>query len=527
MFTLIGFLIAIMSITSLNAMKKMNNISKEVSEEWIPALVVLDDVTNSIGRTRTLTFHVLISTDQKSKEEEIDLIYKLRDKVEKQLHAYQTTMDEGEDTRLFETFTENYERYIKIQDRVLQGILVGNTQIAQELIESSLNELASQMIASLENVRKYNTSGAIVVSQQTLESYDIAITEITVVLIIACTTMCVLSIYFTRSIVNPLSQAVRTAEKIAENDLTHHISFIGKDEPASLLKSLALMQKNLRTTIARIGTSADQLASSAEELNVVTEDTNKTLCDQNNQVEQAATAVTEMTAAIEEVANNASTTAQVSQSANCDTQRGREIVGNTLRSTQTLIEDIELSASEIQTLADQSSKIAQVMDIINEIADQINLLALNAAIEAARAGDAGRGFAVVADEVRKLAHRTQTSTDDIEVIISDMNQGTFRAVDSMNKSKQSAYSTMTLSKDAEQALLSISESMSLINERNHSIATASEEQSLVAKEVDRNLISIRDLSMQTAASSNQTNSSSQELSKLAIALNALIADFKV
>ncbi|WJG27832.1 methyl-accepting chemotaxis protein [Vibrio furnissii] len=526
-FSGLAFLMIIMVFLNFNEMRKMNNISEEVAEEWIPALVFLDKITNNIGRIRTLTFRVLISNDQTKISEEIKLIYNIRDEIIKELDNYESSLDDGEDKTRFDVFKSYYIEYIKMQDRVLTSISSDHNQTAKVLIETSLNNIANQMIVALNSLREYNTNGAIALSHETREAYNFAIKEIVFSLIAIFLTMFSVSLYFTRSIVNPLRQAVQTAEQIAANDLTHSIYFDGQDEPAALLQSLSLMQANLRKTIGKIGSSAEQLASSAEELHVVTEDTNKTLSDQNHQVDQAAIAVNEMTAAIEEVANNASTTAEVSHSANNATLEGREIVVNTLQSTQELIEDIERSASEIQSLADQSSKIAQVMDMINEIADQINLLALNAAIEAARAGDAGRGFAVVADEVRKLAHRTQTSTDDIELIINDMNQGTIRAVDSMGKSKQSAYGTMTLSKKAEQALQAIYESMSLINDRNHSIATASEEQSLVAREVDRNLISIRDLAVQTAAASNQTSASSQELSRLAVELNNLISEFKV
>lgn len=526
-FSGLAFLMIIMVFLNFNEMRKMNNISEEVAEEWIPALVFLDKITNNIGRIRTLTFRVLISNDQTKTSEEIKLIYNIRDEIIKELDNYESSLDDGEDKTRFDVFKSYYIEYIKMQDRVLTSISSDHNQTAKVLIETSLNNIANQMIVALNSLREYNTNGAIALSHETREAYNFAIKEIVFSLIAIFLTMFSVSLYFTRSIVNPLRQAVQTAEQIAANDLTHSIYCDGQDEPAALLQSLSLMQANLRKTIGKIGSSAEQLASSAEELHVVTEDTNKTLSDQNHQVDQAAIAVNEMTAAIEEVANNASTTAEVSHSANNATLEGREIVVNTLQSTQELIEDIERSASEIQSLADQSSKIAQVMDMINEIADQINLLALNAAIEAARAGDAGRGFAVVADEVRKLAHRTQTSTDDIELIINDMNQGTIRAVDSMGKSKQSAYGTMTLSKKAEQALQAIYESMSLINDRNHSIATASEEQSLVAREVDRNLISIRDLAVQTAAASNQTSASSQELSRLAVELNNLISEFKV
>ena len=171
--------------------------------------------------------------------------------------------------------------------------------------------------------------------------------------------------------------------------------------------------------------------------------------------------------------------------------------------------------------------ISKVLDVIRAIAEQTNLLALNAAIEAARAGDAGRGFAVVADEVRALAHRTQQSTQEIEQMIGGIQQGTNQAVDAMQHSSQRARATLEMARAAGKALDTITEAISHISERNLVIASASEEQAQVAREVDRNLVNIRDLAQQTAAGAHQTSAASQELSRLAVDLNGLVMRFRV
>ena len=298
--------------------------------------------------------------------------------------------------------------------------------------------------------------------------------------------MLLCSFLLTRSIVRPLADAIAVAQRIAGNDLTQELRIKERDEPGQLLASLKHMQDSLRQTLQHIAQSSDQLASAAEELHAVTEDTNRGLHQQSAEIEQAATAVNEMTAAVEEVASNAVNTAQASEDADSTTRQGREKVEQALGSLQQLVGDVSTTSGQIAELAHRANEINRVLEVIGEIAEQTNLLALNAAIEAARAGEAGRGFAVVADEVRALAHRTQQSTGEIEQMISGIRSGTAHAVDAMRASESRANSTLEIAQAAGHALTVISQSMSTINDRNLVIASASEQQAQVAREVDRN-----------------------------------------
>ncbi|WP_404940738.1 MULTISPECIES: methyl-accepting chemotaxis protein [Pseudomonas syringae group] len=287
------------------------------------------------------------------------------------------------------------------------------------------------------------------------------------------------------------------------------------------------MQKDLKGTVQQIADASDQLASAAEELTAVTEDSTRGLVRQNDEIQQAATAVNEMTAAVEEVARNAVSTSQVSSQTAEDATKGQYQVQQTVMAMNTMAGDINDSTQRVETLAGQIRDITKVLDVIRGIAEQTNLLALNAAIEAARAGEQGRGFAVVADEVRALAHRTQASTGEIEAMIKVVRAGADEAVQSMGKSQSMAQRTQSLAAEAGLALERISAGVSEINERNLVIASAAEEQAQVAREVDRNLVNIQDLSTQTSAGANQTNASSQELSRLAISFNTLVGKFKL
>ncbi|QKS83964.1 methyl-accepting chemotaxis protein [Pseudomonas bijieensis] len=346
-------------------------------------------------------------------------------------------------------------------------------------------------------------------------------------IVVAFIAALLLGMFISRLISRPIAVAVDCAQRIAQGDLTQHITSNSRDEAGQLLKALGDMQTSLKATIQQIANASDQLASAAEELTAVTDDGSRALIRQNDEIQQAATAVTEMTSAVEEVARNAVSTSQASQSTSTQAGEGRDQARSAVQAIDTATQEITSSTGLVRDLAVQVRDIGKVLDVIRGIAEQTNLLALNAAIEAARAGEQGRGFAVVADEVRALAARTQASTGEIESMIHAVQDRADSAVDAMGKSQALVTETQSLARATGEALEQIADGISQINDRNLVIATASEEQAHVAREVDRNLVNIQDLSTQTAAGANQTNASSQELSNLALSFNTLVGRFRL
>ena len=337
----------------------------------------------------------------------------------------------------------------------------------------------------------------------------------------------VLGLFISRLISRPIASAVASARRIAQGDLTQHIASTGRDEAGQLLTALAEMQSSLKSTIQQIASASDQLASAAEELTAVTDNGSRGLLRQNDEIQQAATAVTEMTSAVEEVARNAVSTSEASKATSLQASNGRDQARNAVSAINSATTEIAASTTMVKDLAVQVRDIGKVLDVIRGIAEQTNLLALNAAIEAARAGEQGRGFAVVADEVRALAARTQASTGEIEGMINSVQTSADQAVGAMGKSQSLVTDTQALAQATGQALELIADGIAQINDRNLVIATASEEQANVAREVDRNLVNIQDLSTQTAAGAHQTNASTQELSSLAVSFNTLVSRFRL
>ena len=526
-FAFIALLVVVLGVFAVNRMTLIRQASVDMSTNQLPSVSYLGVLTENVLRMRILSFRVLVNREPAALQEAQTRIAVLVDKVRAAQAGYAALPSVPEEAALYKAFVGTLDDYLKAQADMLALSRQDKVDEMRTLINTRIKNGTDQMGEQLNKLIAINTTGAKQASDQAGRSYDSAITGIVVVAVAAAMLTVLLAWLLTRSIVTPLRKALEVAESIAGGNLSKVIEDDGKDEPARLISALSTMQTNLRQTIQHIAGSATQLASAAEELSAVTEEASKGLQQQNNEIDQAATAVNEMTAAVEEVARNAVSTSEASTQSNQAAREGRDRVVETVGAIQTMTQDVQNTSLLIEGLATQGRDIGKVLDVIRAIAEQTNLLALNAAIEAARAGEAGRGFAVVADEVRALAHRTAQSTQEIEKMVAGIQNGTGEAVQSMQQSNQRTHNTLELARAAGVALEQITQSISLINERNLVIASASEEQAQVSREVDRNLVNIRDLATQSAAGANQTSAASHELSRLAVDLNGMVARFVI
>lgn len=417
--------------------------------------------------------------------------------------------------------------YQTAQDRYLASVAAGNLEGAVAISNGDMKVAADQVENTLKKLIGINDSKAEKAGDQAESAYQQTLLMVGIFIAVGVITTLLLAWMYTRSLTQPIGESLNIAQRIAANDLSKDIPQDGSDEAARLIAALALMQANLRSALTLIGDSSTQLAATSEEMHAVTEDASRTIQRQSNEIEMAATAVNQMSAAVEEVASNAASASEVTSQSSTAAMAGRAQVDETVTAINLMVSKVQITSTEVQGLAVMATDISKVLDVIRAIAEQTNLLALNAAIEAARAGEAGRGFAVVADEVRALAHRTQQSTREIEQMVGSIQTGTGNAVTAMEQTSVQAHKTLEMANGAGKALLEITDSISQINERNLMIATAAEEQAQVAREVDRSLVSIRDLSSQTSEGSNQTAIATAELLTLASGLNRLTKQFRV
>ncbi|XHF35667.1 methyl-accepting chemotaxis protein [Pseudomonas chlororaphis] len=330
-------------------------------------------------------------------------------------------------------------------------------------------------------------------------------------------------------IARPLKQMVTMLDDIAqgEGDLTRRLTSDRKDELGSIAKGFNTFLAKLQGMITQVVSSVQSVSDSSEHTADIAIRTNIGIQKQMAEIDQVATAVQEMTATAQDVARNATQAAQAASHADQAASQGMQIVRDTSNSIGVLAVEIGKAVDVVQTLAKDSENINAILIAIRGIAEQTNLLALNAAIEAARAGEQGRGFAVVADEVRNLAQKTQKATEEIQSMIQQLQQGTRDVVRVMEDSQNRTDESVQHAAKAAEALETITQAVSVINDMNTQIASAAEEQSAVADDINRNVINIGQVANEVAGGADESSSASADLTKLAEQQRRLINQFKV
>ncbi|MBA1228796.1 methyl-accepting chemotaxis protein [Pseudomonas viridiflava] len=319
----------------------------------------------------------------------------------------------------------------------------------------------------------------------------------------------------------------RTLISLSTRDLTARTRYTGKDEFGEIARNLDNMALQISEVIREIGSATAQVATAAEQSSAVALQTSQNVAQQRQGTDQVVTAISEMSATVKDVAHSTTDAAEMSQRVNASTVQGKTEIENTISLIQGLEVQAEQTSRIIDELKGESDSISSVLDVIRGVAEQTNLLALNAAIEAARAGEQGRGFAVVADEVRNLAKKTQDSTVSIQKMIANLQSGSDRAATSMQETLGKAQEGASNVVRAGELLEEIADGIATISDRNIQVASAAEQQSVVAEEIHRNVTDINALVIQVSAGAEQTAITSRELARLAEHQQGLVGQFKV
>lgn len=526
-FALIGVMVVFLVAFSMQSISKMRLGQVETGKVMLPTVITMNKLTELTLRLRVLSYWLLANRDQATVDRITGLINQRYAELTKQQHVFEKLIVDTDQAKIYVDYSKAMDEYSELLPKLLSFSSSGDINSLRLLLNGELNENHNAAISNL-NLLTHKIEEKVKGVNSDVEGiYNDIVTLFFYFVVGIFILGGLLALVLVRSIQQPLQQTVEIADSIANGDLTKPIAILGTDELSSLQKSMLIMQTKLSDMLTVITDTAKKITASASDLNALSKSHAFSANEESAQVAQVATAFNQMSVAVEEVAANAVTTAQVSKSSAEFAAHGNGLVGNVIQAIKTLTGDVSESSRLVNDFARQATGINTILIDIRSVADQTNLLALNAAIEAARAGDLGRGFAVVADEVRNLASRTRTSTLEIESLVTSISEGTNQAVRAIDRSVGSAEETLQIALGAGKSLEKISSAIEKISDRNDVIASAAEEQASVTREIEFNLEKIRILANQGAENSQITNLASSDLSIVATSLDSLLMNFKL
>lgn len=479
----------------------------------------VESLLNSLNDDSLLKDMLMLRRNEKDFMLRLDLKY--RDTFQQNLQlfennlaqSYLLTSEQQQVSSLMQAYSKDFLALVSANEQ--KGLNSESGQLGK------MRDIIHQSETTLKSIgEQIKQAASTKIKQIFIVSSVIAVTIIIVLLILIH--------LLSRSINQPVTMLAEIMKKSRQdNDLTVRSQLPGNNEIVEMAAVFNSMMVAFSGVIREVIDSSGEVKNAADQLTVISEQNKQGVIQQQSDSEQVATAMNEMSATVQEVARYAAEAASASKSADDEADKSKQIVREAIDGIKKLAEQVAFGADSIRELQQESNNIGSVLTVIQNIAEQTNLLALNAAIEAARAGESGRGFAVVADEVRTLAQRSQESTEEIKQIIERLQKSADKSVEVMASGSEQAKISVQQAEVAGQSLQQITESVNAISDMNIHIASAAEQQTAVAEEINRNIASIATVAEENAQSTQLTSETSMKLARLADQLQTQLSRFKV
>jgi len=511
-FSIPALAILALVVLSMSQMKTINHQSTIISENWLPSVRLVEQINTKTADLRNAEAVHIISTNPEQLAKSNHDIESLKTNIKKTIDEYATLVSSNEESALLSTFNEEYARYLVIQNKLLN---LSNKNINDDAKSLFLNASAVAYNAyslTLTKISDLNAKGAASASVLGDEIYNQALNILFITVVLLVAGIIIIAIVISKYLIKSVTMVQNAMIEMSGGKMTTRIDGEGSNELALLAKCFNKTAEKMSSLTQQLITVADNVNSSSNNLASTMHQSDINSQHMLMQVEQAATAVNEMSSTAVEISRNANEAEMSTRVASENVNSGRHY----LALSDDIAEKISLSITEsadiVNELNQYSNQIGSVIDVINGISEQTNLLALNAAIEAARAGETGRGFAVVADEVRSLAAKTQQSTIEIQEIITLLQTQAKKADVHMQSNSGLIIESKDIAAQVRESFEGITNSVQQISDMNSQVATASTEQSSVTDEISQNITSIVDMVNQNVIGISESSKESNELS---------------
>ncbi|CAM3723648.1 methyl-accepting chemotaxis protein [Marinicrinis lubricantis] len=511
-FIIITVLLAVVGLLGLQNLKTISDDMDDMYSNRLVSVQVLSKATMDYQRIRVGIRDILILSGEQ-RQERISEIEGMKKGVEESVNVFRGTPLTDKDYELLSKFDMEWEAYLQLVD---DAFVLANENKDDELLNlltGDMKKAGDALKTTLDEIIDLNVGFAEQSNMDAKDAYDSSRMITIGIIVVAVAVSLLLAFGISRMITKSINKLMHIVAEIAAGDLRQDVDIKAKDEVGQLAASVNEMLENLRDLIGKTLQSAQSVAAASQQISASTEEIASGSADQSSAAQRMNELFRDLSEAVNSVAQSAEQASELSNQTVSVARQGGTIV-------QSSMESMETVNIQMKRLEDDSTKIGEIIEVIDEIAEQTNLLALNAAIEAARAGEQGRGFAVVADEVRKLAERSGEATKQITSIIKGMQSNTGVSVQSVSEAVQK---TKQVHDSFAEIIDMVNQTATNVNE----IAAASEEQSAQVNDFVHSIESIASTSEEAAAASEETASSSQSLAKLSEELNEVVSVFKI
>jgi methyl-accepting chemotaxis protein len=517
---------AVVALTAFQSISSLNSNITNMLETRIPQMKMVADINLAISASSLHIDQAMRAEGKDAVQAELAPLADIQKTTSENFDKLKQSLSSDKERGQLQVLSGKRAAYLAARSKVISELTEGSKQEAQNSFKE-LSAYCASYQSALADLSGYLHEQAKLDGNTTATSAKTARAMIVGLMVVSLAIAALVALWIVNSITGPLNAAVKTADRIAERDLTVQVAGINDTETGQLMAAMGNMVQNLRDIVSQTTEISGSIATSSTQLQATSEQIASGAEQVACQTQTVATASEQMSSTSNDIAQSCHAAARNSQEASSAAETGAQVVAQTVEVMNRIADRVNATSRTVESLGERSDQIGAIVGTIEDIADQTNLLALNAAIEAARAGEQGRGFAVVADEVRALAERTTKATREIGDMIKAIQAETRGAVSAMEEGVREVQQGTEEAAKSGSALQEILNQINAVSLQVNQIATAAEEQTATISEITGNITQISQVVQRTAQGSQDSSVAAAQLATLSDDLSTLVTQFKI